>query len=75
VPLSDTSPEVEAIQSRILDAMSGEQRIVRALELCYLTRELAKAGMQDRHPDWSEQRVAREFLLSLFEPGTVPPEL
>ena len=74
MPLSDTSPEIEAIQSRILDAMTGEQRIVRALELCHLIREVAKAGLRHRHPDWSEQRVSSEFLLSLFGPGAATAE-
>jgi hypothetical protein len=63
---------MEAMQSRIHDAMTGEQRLLLALELSYLTRELAKTGIRDEHPDWSEQQVAREFLRSLFPPGDVP---
>jgi hypothetical protein len=70
--ISDTSPEIEAMQSGIHQRMSGEQRIQMALEMSYLSHELAKQGLRDAHPDWPEERVTREFLLSLFPPGKAP---
>jgi len=73
--LSDTSPEIEAMQSRIHDSMTGEQRLLLALELSYITRELAKTGLRDEHPDWSEQQIDREFLRSVFAPAELPPGL
>ena len=73
--LSDTSPEIAAIQSRIHDAMTGEQRLLLALELSYITRELAKTGLRNEHPDWSERQIDREFMRSVFEPAELPPGL
>jgi hypothetical protein len=73
--ISDTSPEIEAMQSRIHERMTGEQRLSMALEMSYLTHELAKQGLRDAHPDWPEKRVRREFLLSLFPPGKAPSQL
>jgi hypothetical protein len=71
----DTSPEIEAMQARFHASLSGEQRILLALEMSYFTHELAMQGMRDRHPDWSEEQVKREFRISLFAPGTIPPGL
>ena len=68
----DTSPEIEAMQSQIHERMSGEQRLLMALEISYFAHELAKQGLRDAHPDWSEDKIRREFLLSLFPPGTAP---
>ena len=75
VNVSDTSPEVAAMQARIHDAMSGEQRLLLALEISHLTHELARQGIRDEHPDWPEDLVKREFLRSLFPPGAEPPGL
>ncbi len=73
--ISDTSPEIKAMQSQIHERMSGEQRLLMALEMSYFAHELAKQGLRDAHPDWSEERVRREFLLSSFPPGTAPSGL
>jgi hypothetical protein len=71
IPL-DTTPEIAAMQARILDSMSGEQRVLLAFEMSHYTHELAKQGLRDEHPDWPEERVTREFLRSLFLPGAAP---
>jgi putative alpha-1,2-mannosidase len=73
--ISDTTAEVEAMQSRIHASMTGEQRLLMALEISYFAHELAKQGLRDAHPDWPEDRVRREFLRSLFPPGTPPSGL
>jgi len=71
----DTSPEIAAMQARIHASMTGEQRILLALELSFLTRALGKAGLRASHPDWSDEQVTRSFLRSLFDPGPIPPGL
>jgi hypothetical protein len=71
----DTTPEIAAMQARILDAMSGEQRVLLAFEMSHYTHELAKQGLRDAHPDWPEEKITREFLRSLFLPGTAPQGL
>lgn len=54
MPLSDTTPEAQAIQERILRAMSGEQRLLLAWDMSVFARELARAGIRDAHPEWTE---------------------
>jgi hypothetical protein len=46
-----------------------------ALEMSLLTRELAKQGIREQHPEWSNTRVARELLRRAFPPGQVPARL
>ena len=53
-------------------AMTGEQRLRLASEMSELSHKLAKAGIRDAHPDWSEEQVQRAFILSLFPPGKAP---
>lgn len=73
--ISDTSPQIEAMQSLIHERMTGEQRLLMALEMSYFAHELARQGLRDTHPDWPEERVRREFLRSLCPPGTAPSGL
>lgn len=73
--ISDTSPEIEAMQARIVHELSGEQRLLLALDMSYFSRELAKAGIRDRNPGWTEEQVTREFNRLLFSPGKLPPGL
>jgi hypothetical protein len=73
--ISDTSPEIEAMQARIHERMTGEQRLLMALEMSYFAHELAKQGLRDAHPEWPEERIRREFLLSLFPLGKAPSQL
>lgn len=68
----DTKPEIAAMQARILDAMSGEQRVLMAFEASHYIHELAKQRIRDEHPGWAEDKVTREFLRSLFPPGKAP---
>jgi hypothetical protein len=68
----DTTPEIAAMQARILDSMSGEQRVLMAFETSHYIHELAKQRIRDDHPDWPEDKVMRAFLRSLFPPGGAP---
>jgi hypothetical protein len=60
------------MQARILDSMSGEQRVLMAFEASHYIHELAKQRIRDDHPDWPEDKVMRAFLRSLFPPGGEP---
>jgi hypothetical protein len=75
VPVRDTTPEAQAVQDEILRAMTGEQRIILAYEMSMFARELARAGIQQQHPDWPEDRVARELLRMAFSPKPLPAGL
>jgi hypothetical protein len=72
VLVSDTSAEAQAIQERIHSAMSGEQRLLLAWDMSLFARELARAGIRQEHPDWTEAQVARELLRLAFLPALLP---
>lgn len=75
VPVADTTAEAQAIHEQIQRAMSGEQRILLAWEMSQFARELARAGIRQEHPDWTETQVARELLRLAFLPAPLPPGL
>ena len=75
MPLSDTSRQVQKLQMEIFAAMSGEERILWALEASELTREFAKSKIRSDHPDWDEAQVLREVLRLQFLPGKLPAGL
>jgi len=75
VPISDTAPEAQAVQDAIHRAMTGEQRMILAFEMSMFARELARAGIRQQHPDWPEDRVARELLRMAFFPKPLPAGL
>jgi hypothetical protein len=70
--ISDTSPKVEAMQLEALRSMTGGQRVLMGMEICLVTRELMKAGIREKHPEWSERQVKLEMLRLLFFPKPLP---
>jgi hypothetical protein len=73
MPLTDTSPAAKELQLRIELAMTGEQRILQALEASLLVRELSESGVRMNHPLWTEGEIAREVLRLQFLPAQLPP--
>ena len=73
--LSDTTPAAKKLQMQIEAAMTGEERILEALDMSLFARELAKARIRRDHPDWSEPQVARELLRLQFLPDPLPSGL
>ncbi len=55
--------------------MTGEQRLLIALEMSIFAGELQRAGIRQEHPEWSDAEVARELLRLAFQPGPVPARL
>jgi hypothetical protein len=55
--------------------MSGEQRLLMALEMSLFARELASARIRQEHPLWAEAQVARELLRLAFLPFPVPTRM
>ena len=53
-------------------AMSGEQRLKIALDICKVTRAFTKAGIRSEHPDWSEEQINRELVRLAFFPRGRP---
>jgi len=72
MPISDTSPEIQAMQDRMIMSLTGEQ-LKMALEICEVSRSLAKAGIRSDHPEWSEKQMNREILRLAFFPNALPP--
>jgi hypothetical protein len=72
---NDTTPSAQAVQLQIQRAMSGEQRLLLALEMSLFVRELTKQGIRAEHPEWSETEVAHELARLVFLPEPVPARL
>jgi hypothetical protein len=72
VPISDTTPEAQAVQLESQRAMTGEQRLLLAFEMCEFARELNRARLRIEHPEWTEQQIARELLRLAFFPKPLP---
>jgi hypothetical protein len=70
--LSDTTPEIEAMQIQIRRRLTPEQRLSIALEISDVSRELRKAGIRREHPDWSERQVMIELFRRAFLPEPLP---
>lgn len=73
--MSDTSPEAAAIQDEIIRRMTGEQRILLAIEMSEFARELAASRLRQEHPDWTDWEIKRELLRYAFEGQPLPPIL
>jgi hypothetical protein len=72
VPISDTTPEAQAVQDEIHRNMTGEQHVLLAFEMSMFVRDPAGAGIRQQHPDWPEDRVTRELLRMAFFPEPLP---
>jgi len=72
MPVSDTSPEIEAMQLEIRRRMTPEQRLSVALEISDVCRAFRKAGIMREHPDWSERQVMIELFRRAFLPAPLP---
>jgi hypothetical protein len=59
--ISDTSPEAEAVQIEIFRRMTGEERLLTAMRLSDELRDIALAGLKNRHPDMSEGDLENLF--------------
>lgn len=70
--LSDTSPEIEALQLGILRSLSGEQRLLRGLDLTLFAQGFTSARIRQMHPDWSEKQVQLEIFRLAFLPEPLP---
>lgn len=73
--ISDTSPEIREMQLQIYRSMSGEQKILIALEMSLFARDMARARIRTEHADWSEWQVERELLRIAFLPDPLPAGL
>jgi hypothetical protein len=73
--MSDTSPAAQAIQVEIHRRMTGEERLLLALEMSDFARELAAQRIRDDHPDWSPRLIIRELIRISLLPAPLPARL
>jgi hypothetical protein len=66
---ADTSPKAEQVRLGILRAKAPEQRLLDALELSEAARELTKAGIRSRHPDYTPRQVELALFRLLYGPA------
>lgn len=72
MPISDTSPEIAAMQLEIRRRMTPEQRLQVAFELSDTARAFRKAGIRREHPEWSELEVMHQIIREAFHSEPVP---
>ncbi len=58
---TDTSRESMEVLVGLYRQMPPEQKLRRVFDAYAMGRRLAMAGIRDRHPDWNEQQVWREW--------------
>jgi hypothetical protein len=75
VTITDTTPSAQALQGQVQRAMTGEQRLLMALEMSLFVRELQKARIRQEHSEWPHTEVTRELLRLAFQPGPLPARL
>ena len=75
MPISDTSPEIEAMQLEIRRKMTMAQRWQVALEISDLCLALRKAGLRRDYPEWSERQIIMELFRLDFLPDPLPAAL
>jgi hypothetical protein len=61
-PFSDTSRDAAAVQFEVLRKMGIEGRARLTFQLCNQLREVTKAGIRHRHPDYTEKQVTQAYL-------------
>lgn len=57
MPHSDTSPEAAEVLRERMRRLSPSQRIEEGIKLCKLSRQIMRAGIPMRHPDYDEEQV------------------
>ena len=67
----DTTPRAAAIAADLNRAAGPSVRFHQALELSDFLRELARAGLRARHPEYSDVQILRALALQLY--GDVLP--
>lgn len=62
----DTSKDAHAVQVGIYRAMPASRRSEIAMQMSDDMREVARAGIRARHPDYTEDMVRRALVRLLF---------
>jgi len=66
MPVRDTTPRAAAIQLQLYRQAGPSGRAQIAVDLSDAVRATAIAGIQRRHPEYSERDIARSFLRLVY---------
>jgi hypothetical protein len=66
----DTSERAAAVQDKLQNALSPEQRFLLALKYSDFAREFARSALRQQHPTLTEAEINRELIWQLH--GRVP---
>ena len=64
--LADTSGRAAGLAAEMNRSLGPERRFEQALELSDLLRQFAVAGLKSRHPDYSDDEIARALTLQFY---------
>lgn len=64
--ITDTTPAAEERQLEIFKRMSGERRLLLAMEFSNQIREIAMEGLRRRHPSVSEENLKAIYFKEMF---------
>ncbi len=67
---TDTTPWAEAAQLQLYQKVGPARRVLIAVELSDAVRETALAGIRRRHPEFSEDELARAFVTLVYGHGS-----
>jgi hypothetical protein len=65
---ADTSQTAANVQAETLRRIGLSGRAELTFQLCDNLREITKAGIRHRHPDYTEQQVTQAYLRLILEP-------
>jgi len=65
---ADTSKEAAAKQIEVLQNMGPAGRLKLTLDLCDNLRQITRAGIRHRHPDYTDQQVTQAYLRLILVP-------
>ena len=65
---ADTSRAAEVKQIEILRRMGLSGRAELTFQLCNNLRNITKAGISHRHPEYTEQQVTQAYLRLILDP-------
>jgi hypothetical protein len=63
---ADTSPQAESMQIAVLKKMGPEKRFRAGLELTRTSLILLKAGIINRHPEYTEEQIQLALIKTIL---------
>ena len=63
----DTTPDAAAMQEESYRQMGPSGRFHVAVELSNVVRELARAGLRKRHPEYTAEQVSRQLAWHIYK--------